>query len=68
MDRVRGALAGLPDRQAEVFWLSCIEGMPHDRIAAQLATTTGSVRVLLHRARAGLATALAPIENGRHDT
>lgn len=28
MDRVREGLAGLPEKQAEVFWLSCVEGLP----------------------------------------
>jgi RNA polymerase sigma-70 factor (ECF subfamily) len=65
MDRVRGTLAELPERQAEVFWLSCVEGLSHDRIAAQLGTTPGAVRVLVHRARAGLAAALNPTVNGR---
>lgn len=57
MDRVRAGMAALPDRQAEVFWLSCVEGMPHDRIAAHLKTSPGAVRVLLYRARAALAAA-----------
>ena len=65
MARVRAALAGLPDRQAEVLWLSCVEGMPHDRIAAELRTTPGAVRLLLHRARAGLAATLNPATTGR---
>lgn len=56
--RVRDRLAELPDRQAEVFWLSCVEGLPHDRIAAHLKTTPGAVRVLLHRARAALSRSL----------
>jgi len=60
MDLVRQALTTLPDRQADVFWLSCIEGHSHNQIAAELRTTVGAVRVLLHRARAGLATTLKP--------
>jgi RNA polymerase sigma-70 factor, ECF subfamily len=55
---VRLTLAKLPDRQAEVFWLSCVEGLSHDQIAAQMRTTPGAVRVLLHRARSVLTAAL----------
>lgn len=60
MARVRAGLAQLPDRQADVFWLSCVEGLPHDAIAAQLKTSPGAVRVLLHRARTALAAILEP--------
>ena len=56
--RVRDRLARLPGRQADVFWLSCVEGLSHDRIAAALRTTPGAVRVLLHRAKTALAAAL----------
>lgn len=59
MDRVRRALTELPDRQAEVLWMSCVEGFAHDRIAELLRITPGAVRVLLHRARTGLAAGLA---------
>ena len=68
MDRVRRALVHLPDRQAEVFWVACVEGVPHDRIADQMRVTPGAVRVLLHRARAGLAEALAPTPTERTDS
>src|SRR5262245_7935369 len=29
MDRVREGMAGLPGKQAEVFWASCVEGLSH---------------------------------------
>ncbi len=58
MGRVRRALATLLGRQAEVFWLGCVEGLGHDRIAAQLRTTPGAVRMLLSRARSALAESL----------
>ncbi len=58
LDEVRGLLAGLPEKQAEVFWLSCVEGMPHGDICEQLRISAGEVRVLLHRARARLRSAL----------
>lgn len=56
---VRSAMTSLPDKQSEVFWLSCIEQLSHDEIAVQLRTTPGAVRVLLHRARSALAGLLA---------
>jgi RNA polymerase sigma-70 factor, ECF subfamily len=55
LGRVRAGLSRLPDRQAEVFWLSCVEGLSHQQIAAQLKTSPGAVRVLLQRARVALA-------------
>ena len=58
MGRVRQVLADLPGRQAEVFWLSCIEGLRHEQVAAQLDTTTGAVRMLLNRARSTIAESL----------
>ena len=58
LDEVRGLLAGLPAKQAEVFWLSCVEAMPHQAIADQLQIKAGEVRVLLHRARTRLQVAL----------
>ena len=60
LDEVRGLLAELPAKQAEVFWLSCVEGMPHREISDQLGITVGQVRVLLHRARTRLRAALEP--------
>lgn len=57
---VRSLLAGMPDKQAEVFWLSCIEGLPHAEIGARLQIREGAVRVLLHRARTRLRVALEP--------
>jgi RNA polymerase sigma-70 factor (ECF subfamily) len=54
MDRLRLALAELPERQAQVIWLASVEGLTNDQIASQLQTTPGAVRVLLHRARAAL--------------
>jgi RNA polymerase sigma-70 factor (ECF subfamily) len=60
LDRVRQALARLPPKQAEVFWLSCMEGQSHQQISQALHVSTGEVRVLLHRARAHLARVLEP--------
>jgi RNA polymerase sigma factor (sigma-70 family) len=55
MALVREGLAQLPDKQAEVFWLSCVEGQAHHQISAHMRIAPGEVRVLLHRARVGLA-------------
>jgi len=41
----------LPEKKAEVFWLSCIEGISHPQIAEVMTVAVGEVRVLLHRAR-----------------
>jgi RNA polymerase sigma-70 factor (ECF subfamily) len=51
MDRMRAGMAELPDKQAEVFWLSCIEGRSHHEISERMEIGPGEVRVLLHRAR-----------------
>jgi RNA polymerase sigma-70 factor (ECF subfamily) len=51
LDRLRTALAELPEKQAEVVWLSCVEGLPNQQISEQLEIPPGEVRVLLHRAR-----------------
>ena len=57
--RVRRELTSLPEKQADVIWLSGVEGLSHDQISAQLQITTNEVGVLLHRARARLREALA---------
>jgi RNA polymerase sigma-70 factor, ECF subfamily len=56
--QVRHLLAELPAKQAQVFWLSCIEDVPHSEISRQMEITSVEVRVLLHRARARLRAAL----------
>jgi RNA polymerase sigma-70 factor (ECF subfamily) len=58
MDRVRVGMAELPDKQARVFWLSCIEGFFHQQISDDLGISLGEVRVLLHRARKHLGAVL----------
>jgi RNA polymerase sigma-70 factor (ECF subfamily) len=54
MDRVREGIAELPDKQAQVFWLSCVEGLSHQQISERIEIPPGEVRVLLHRARTQL--------------
>jgi RNA polymerase sigma-70 factor (ECF subfamily) len=58
MQRVREQMTELPEKQAEVFWLSCLEGLSHRQIADRMEVLPGEVRVLLHRARTRLGTAL----------
>jgi RNA polymerase sigma-70 factor (ECF subfamily) len=58
MERVRQGMAELPDKQAQVFWLSCVEGLSHEHISDRLEVPPGEVRVLLHRARTHLRAAL----------
>jgi RNA polymerase sigma-70 factor (ECF subfamily) len=58
MERVREGMAELRDKQAEVFWLSCLEGLSHQQIADHLEVPPGEVRVLLHRARIRLSAVL----------
>lgn len=59
LDRLRAGLSELPEKQAEVVWLSCVEGLSHQEIAEQLRIATGEVRVLLHRGRGRLSQRLA---------
>ncbi len=59
-DRLRSHLAQLPEKQAEVVWLSCVEEWEHQKIADRLGVPTGEVRVLLHRGRQRLRDLLAP--------
>ena len=52
--KLRLALAQLPDRQAEVFALRCLEDLSYRDIARQLELKVSAVSVLLHRARGRL--------------
>lgn len=54
VERVRRELARLPAKQAEVFWLRCVEQMSYAEIAQQLGLDTNAVGVLVHRARTRL--------------
>ena len=51
MDRFRQVLAELPERQAEVFWLSEVETLEHAEIANHLNATPQQVATWLHRAK-----------------
>lgn len=58
-DRVRAALASLPEGLRIVAIMFDIEGYSHDEIAEVLSITPGASRVRLSRAREALRTALA---------
>jgi RNA polymerase sigma factor (sigma-70 family) len=58
MNHLRILVIDLPDKQAEVFWLSCIEGFTHQQIGRELTISPNESRVLLHRARLQLASML----------
>jgi len=45
------AFAALADRDRRLLWLAHVEEWPHAEIAKLLGLATGSIRVLLHRAR-----------------
>lgn len=61
LEAVRLALAQLPERHAEAFMLTCVEGMSYDKAATVLGISKNNVGVLLHRARARLRELLAPV-------
>ncbi len=50
-DHLRLALTRLPPRQAEAFFLRCIEGMSYEEISERLEVEVNHVGVLLNRAR-----------------
>ncbi len=61
IERVCDELAELPSRQAQAFWLSCIEGSSYAEIAARLDASTNEVGVLIHRCRQRLRKTLADL-------
>jgi RNA polymerase sigma-70 factor, ECF subfamily len=60
-DRFRAALRLLPDREQLIVQLADVEGFTSAEIAEQLAMPSGTVRWLLHQARASLRETLAPL-------
>lgn len=50
-ERLRSALAELPERQSEVFSLHVLSDQPQAEIATQLNMSVNAVSVTLHRAR-----------------
>jgi RNA polymerase sigma-70 factor, ECF subfamily len=59
---VRRLFARLKPRERQLMWLAHVEGADHNEIAAMLGLRSGSIRVLLSRARQRLARLLR--ENG----
>ena len=65
VERVRLEMARLPDRQAEAFWLRCVEEISYAEIAKQLEVDVNAVGVLIHRARNRLRDLLADLNPTR---
>jgi RNA polymerase sigma factor (sigma-70 family) len=63
-DRIRHELTKLPQRQAEAFWLACIEEMTYEEVGRQLNIDTSTVGVLIHRARRRLREAFKAVKAG----
>jgi RNA polymerase sigma factor (sigma-70 family) len=59
-EQVRRALATLPPQQAEAFWLRHVEQLSPTDVAELMGIEQGHLRVLVHRAAAGLRTLLGP--------
>ncbi len=55
---LREAIDALPDRQRDVVLLRDVEGLPSEDVCDVLGITEGNQRVLLHRGRSRLRTAL----------
>jgi RNA polymerase sigma factor (sigma-70 family) len=68
VERVRHEVVRLPDRQAEAFWLHCIEHLSNAEVAEQMGTEPETVAVLVHRARARLRELLADLNPSRVKT
>lgn len=54
----QGPFGALSLRDRTMLWLAHVEGSSHEEIAAALNLRTASIRVMLHRARARLASLL----------
>ena len=63
-DRVRLELTKLPQRQAEAFWLACVEEMTYEEVGRQLGIDPSTIGVLIHRARRRLRMALTALNAG----
>jgi len=53
-ERIRSAIAALPERQRLVFALAHLHDMPYAEIAQLLGIAEGTVKSRMHRAVAGL--------------
>jgi RNA polymerase sigma-70 factor (ECF subfamily) len=63
IDRLRRALAALPPRQSEVFYLREIELMSTAEVAEQLHVTPDDVATWLHRAKRKLRQLLSDLDH-----
>ena len=63
-EQLRAALAELPRRQAEAFYLVAVEGMTYREVGDRLKLDTNAVGVLLNRARKRLRRKLATVKPG----
>jgi RNA polymerase sigma factor (sigma-70 family) len=61
LELVRGAVELLPQGQRDVVLMHYVDDLSCEEIANLLGTTTGAVRVRLHRARVSLRRELAPL-------
>ncbi|MBP6874545.1 MAG: sigma-70 family RNA polymerase sigma factor [Candidatus Eisenbacteria bacterium] len=59
-ERVRAAIAHLPERQRQAVLLRRFEGLSHEEIASALGTSPAAIESLLQRAMAGLRKDLGP--------
>jgi len=51
MEVLRGCLKGVPERQAEAFWLRLVDERPAGEVCNILEVTATNLGVLIHRAR-----------------
>ncbi len=64
-DRLRQAIAQLPQREGTVFCMRFFDELSYDQIAENLAISRGAVAAALHKARAKLENLLAePVHHG----
>ena len=63
-ERIRTAIADLPDRQREALALYAFEQMSYGEIARVMQMPINTVKTLIYRARANLARTLEPPEAG----
>ncbi len=61
-ERLRQALAQLPDKQAEIFYLHALCGWSHREVGERLRMTDNAVGVAVHRARLRLRELLEEVE------
>lgn len=63
-ERLRQAVAGLPEREAAVFCLRYFDDLSNQQISENLNITSGAVAAALHKARAKLESMLVGVAQG----